>query len=84
MREAEEKIDRVRCEAYSEIDRLTGIYSARLCYLMEKYNGGELSEADVKAWAEGKEFRIVGEYGDSEQVVWKAVVKEVAHEAVKK
>ena len=45
------------------------LYEDRIAYLIDKYCGGRLAEADVKAWAEGKEYALTFD-NESKDPIW--------------
>lgn len=54
---------------------LASIYEARIAYLIDTYCDGRLPEADVIAWAEGKEFALTYDQ-DSEERIWVVQTRE--------
>lgn len=71
-RVAEEQLAAKNDRLYEEITKLTQIYEQRLVYLIDRYCPAGLPESEVKAWAEGREIAITGEYDEESGLVWHA------------
>ena len=54
---------------------LSQIYEARIAYLIDTYCNGRLAEADVRAWAEGKEYALTFDR-ESEERIWVVMTRE--------
>lgn len=54
---------------------LAQIYEARIAYLIDTYCEGRLAEADVRAWAEGKEYALTFDR-DAEERIWVVMTRE--------
>ena len=52
-----------------------------MAYLIDTKCGGKLDEADVAAWADGKEYAITFDT-EAEGRIWKVVTKEAENEQV--
>ena len=51
------------------------LYEDRIAYLIDTYCDGRLAEADVKAWAEGKEYALTFD-GKAKEPIWVVKIRE--------
>lgn len=74
-RSVEEELSKVNMTIYSQLQQMVQLYEDRLAYCIETKFDGELKEAEIEAWAEGKEFAITCDYL-AEERVWKVLMRE--------
>lgn len=76
-RKADEDLRAFRNNAADELSAMAEIYEQRFCYLIDTFApDGVVREDDVKAWAEDKEFALVGNYEAGAPREWKVVFKD--------
>lgn len=76
-RAAEQELQKYRDKAGDELSAMAEIYETRFCYLIDNFAPDKtVREDDVKAWAEDKEFALVGNYEDGVPREWKVVFKD--------
>ena len=64
-REAQDKLDQGDEQIRSELLKLGAIYEQRMCYLIDTFAPGKIMyEEDVEAWAADREFALLHEYID--------------------
>lgn len=75
-RTAQAELEKDKSDINQELAKLGIIYEQRMAYLIENFAPNKvLLEEDVKTWAGEKEFALVPDYTEHEQLAWKVVYK---------
>ena len=74
--ELEERVRALEGRIADKVGPAIGIYSQRLCYMIDTYADGILADADVEAWSKGKEFNIILKEDDEGNKTWHSLVRE--------
>ena len=69
LRKAEHQLDDYQKHEAERYFRMAMLYEDRIAYLIDTYCDGRLAEADVKAWAEGKEYALTFDK-ESKDPIW--------------
>lgn len=69
MKKAEAQLEDYQKHESERYFRMAMLYEDRIAYLIDTYCDGRLAEADVKAWAEGKEYALTFDK-ESEDPIW--------------
>lgn len=76
-RSAKDELDKDKSEINQQLAKLGVIYEQRMAYLIENFAPNKvLLEEDVKEWAGDREFALVPDYTEYEQLAWKVVFKD--------